>query len=416
MERKRADVAAPASPGCAEVEPEAEPEAEPDAVPPQDAAPAREPSVEAAAEPVQEPEAPAPADIADDEQAALWRERQARAWHQRTWLRVLVGLAAVVGLAAIIPYPLRIISECTIIPGERARVRAELQGVLSEILVDEARAVKQGEVIARLDDRALKAERLKMLAEIDKIEAELATLRQGHRREELQQQEAVLAARRNEVEFAAKEADRRDEMAREGVGSRQAAEEASRALETRRRAVDEAQAALRLLQAGTRPEEIAAHEAVLKRARAELAYVDEKLAMTFVRAPVDGEILTPRFREHVHEGVEAGGLVCEIANTRRMRAEILVPERDVDAISLGMPAVVKVESYPTHRFEGKVDFIAPTVDGDDKRVRVVVELDNAARLLKANMSGYGEVETGDHSLLHLATRRVLRWIRVRFLI
>ena len=31
-----------------------------------------------------------------------------------------------------------------------------------------------------------------------------------------------------------------------------------------------------------------------------------------------------------------------------------------------MPAVVKVESYPTRSFEGKVDFIAPAVDGEDK--------------------------------------------------
>ena len=361
-------------------------------------------------------DAPTAADVAEQEQAELWGKTRARAWHERRWLRVLIVLAALTGISAIIPYPLRITSECTIIPSERAKVRSELQGVLSEILVDEGHAVKKGEVIARLDDRALAAERLKVLAEIDKIEAELAILRKGHRREEIQQQASVLEAHRAELEFASKEAVRREQMASEGVGSRQAAEAASRELETRRRAVDEAQAALRLLEAGSRPEEIAAHEAVLKGARAELAYVDERLAMTIVRAPIDGEILTPRFRERLHEGVDAGGLVCEIASTRRMRAEIFVPEREVDVIKLGMPAVVKVESYPTHRFEGKVDFIAPTVDGEDKRVRVVVELDNAAGLLKANMTGYGEIEVGDRSLIHLATRRVLRWIRVRFLI
>jgi len=392
MERQR-EVDSPASQANAVPEPEPEPAA--------DAAPS---------------DAPTAADIAEQEQAELWREERARAWHERRWLRGLVVLAALAGLAAIIPYPLRITSDCTIIPRERAKVRSELQGVISEILVDEGHVVKQGEAIARLDDRALKAERAKVLAEIAKIEAEIAILRQGHRREEIQQQASVLAAHRAEVEFASKEAARREQMASEGVGSRQAADQASRELESRRRAVDEAQAALRLLEAGSRPEEIAAHEALLEGARAELAYVDERLAMTIVRAPIDGEILTPRFREHIHEGVEAGGLVCEIANTHRMRAEILVPEREVDVITVGMPAVVKVESYPTHRFEGKVDFIAPTVDGEDKRVRVVVELDNAAGLLKANMTGYGEIEVGDRSLIHLATRRVLRWIRVRFLI
>ena len=138
--------------------------------------------------------------------------------------------------------------------------------------------------------------------------------------------------------------------------------------------------------------------------------------MTVVRAPIDGEVLTPRFREHINESVEAGGLVCELAQTQRMRAEIFVPERDVDVIRIGMPAVIKVESYPTQPFEGKVEFIAPTVDGEGKRVRVVVELDNAKRMLKPNMSGYGEIEAGKRSLLDLATRRIVRWVRVRFLI
>ena len=361
-------------------------------------------------------DASTPAEIAEQEQQALWNAARARAWHQRTWLRVVLVLAALTSAAAIIPYPLRITSECMIIPRERAKVRSELPGVITEILVDEGGAVQKGDVITRLDDRALKADRQKVVADIDRIEAELAVLRQGHRREEILKQQAILAARRNEVEFAAKEADRRGQMVRDGVGSPQAAEAASRDLETKRQAVAEAEAALRLLQAGSRPEEIAAHEAVLQRSRAELAYVDEKLAMTLIRAPIDGEILTPRFHEHLHEGVEAGGLICELANTHRMRAEIFVPEREVDAIALGMPAIVKVESYPTQPFEGKVDFIAPAVGGDDKRVRVVVELDNAAGLLKANMTGYGEVETGKHSLLHLATRRILRWIRVRYLL
>ncbi|HET7502105.1 MAG TPA: efflux RND transporter periplasmic adaptor subunit [Kofleriaceae bacterium] len=357
-----------------------------------------------------------PDEIAEQEQAALWHAQTSRAWHQRRWLRALGVVTLLVAAAAALPYPLRITSECTIIPGRRAQVRAELRGVIAEVMADEGYPVKRGDVIARLDDRALKAERDKVLAEIDKIEAELATLRSGHRPEELQQQGAVVAARRNEVEFAAREAERRDQMARDGVGSVQAAEQATRDLEARRRAVSEAEAALRLLQAGTRPEEIAAHEAVLKRAHAELAYVEDQLARTLVRSPIDGEILTPRFREHVHEGVEAGGLVCEIADTRRMRAEIFIPEREVDAIGLGMPAIIKVESYPMHPFEGKVDFIAPAVSGDDRRVRVVVELDNPDHLLKANMSGYGEVETGKHSLLDLGTRRALRWIRVRYLL
>jgi putative peptide zinc metalloprotease protein len=354
--------------------------------------------------------------IAAQEQAELLATERKRAWHQRRWLRVLLALVVIAGIAAVVPWPLRITAECTVIPRERVNVRAELGGVLSEILVDEGQQVKKGDVLAKLDDRALQAERLRTLADIERYTAEVALLKTGSRKEEIQRQQAVLAARKSEVAFAAKEAHRRTKMVRQGVGSQAAADQANGQLAERKQAVSEAEAALRLLVAGSRPEEVAAREAILQRARAELAFVDQKIAMTVIRAPIDGEVLTPRFRERLNEGIELGGLICEIANTKTMRAEVFVPQRDVDAIAVGMPVTVKVESHPTHPFEGKVAFISPAVDGADRRVRVIAELDNAKGLLKPNMTGYGEIESGDRPILHLATRRVIRWIRVRFLI
>jgi len=360
-------------------------------------------------------DAPQQEQPAQREQDELWNSVRKK-WYQRTWVRVLGVLALLVGTSAIVPYPLRITAECTIIPTERATVRSELPGVLAEIVVNEGQAVKKGDVIAHLDTRALKSERDKTVAEIDKLQADLSRLRHGHRPEEIEQARAALAARRTEADYAAKQARRGAEMLREGVGSKQAAEQSSRDLASRSRAIGEAEAALKLLEAGARPEEIAAQEAEVKRAQVELQFVDDKLAMSTIRAPIDGTILTPHFKEHVNAGVEAGGTVCEIANLTHMRAEILVPERDVDVIEVGMLATVKVESFPTHPFEGKVNFVAPIVDDKDHRVRVVVDLDNAKAMLMSNMTGYGEVKTTDHSLLHLATRRFVRWIRVRFLL
>ncbi|MDB4961940.1 MAG: hypothetical protein JWP01_1939 [Myxococcales bacterium] len=354
--------------------------------------------------------------VAAQEQEALIAAKRTR-WYQRRLVRFLAIVAVLGTVSAFVHYPLRITSDCTIIPSERAMVRTELEGVLAEILVDEGQSVKKGDVIARIDDRALKAERAKVMFELERLEAELTRLRNGHRPEEIQQQVAVLAARKTEAGFAAKQAKRRAEMVREGVGSLQQAEDATRDRDIKRRAVAEADAALRLVKAGARPEELASHQAVIKRAQVELEYLDQKLAMTIIRAPIDGEVLTPRFRERVNAAVEAGGLVCEIANTRRVRAEIHVPQRFLDAVAVGMPALVKVESYPDHPFEGKVDFIAPAADdAEGRRVRVVVELNNEQGLLKPNMSGYGEVNAGDRSVLELATRRIARWVRVRFLL
>lgn len=367
------------------------------------------------------PPAPETAEKVQAEQDAVWKQTQATQprWYQRTSVRLALAAAIATIAAAIIPYPLYVTSECAIIPNARVYVRSPIAGVLAEILVDEGTPVKKGDVIARLDDRHLVADRRKAVAETERIEAELERLRHGARPEEISQKRAELEARRTAVDFALKEARRRAGMLQEGVGSRQAQEEAQLDLQIKQNAAYEAAAALKLVEAGTRPEEIAAREAELKRARAELEFIDQKLAdMVVIRAPMDGVVLTPRFRERLNENVEAGGLVCEIADTRTVRAEIFVYEREADSIAVGMPVVVKVESYPLHPFEGKVGFIAPAVEARDKInvIRVETTLDNRDRMLRQDMTGYGEVECGKRSLLDLATRRLLRWIRVRFLL
>jgi multidrug resistance efflux pump len=385
----------------------AEPEAEP-----------AEPQPEPEAEPAPQEAQPETPEGVEAEQQALWQEMRKVKWHQRRWVRVLLVLGVLVLAAAIVPYPLKITSETVIVPLERAYVRAKTAGIIAEITVDEAAVVRKGDVLARLDDRELKTEQRKAAADIQRIEAEIVRLRRGARNEEIEGQRAVVAAAANEVAFARKEATRRARMAQQGVGSVQARDQAEHEFQVKQKALAEAGAALRLLKAGSRPEEIAGREAELDRAKAQLAFVDQQLELTVIRAPIDGVLLTPKFRERLYEKIEAGGLLCQIAKTDRMRAEIYLSENDMDSVEVGQPVVVKVQSYPTREFTGKVDFLAPTVErkGDENRVRVVSELANTDGLLKQDMTGYGEINCGNRRVLALLTRRVLRWVRVRFLL
>jgi multidrug resistance efflux pump len=391
--------------------PPREPEPEPEA--PADDGDA-EPEAEAPPVPAATPES------VDSEQENLWNQSHAeRRWYQRWWVRTLALVAAVTIASMVITYPLHITAECAIIPAERVYVRSPLRGVIAEILVDEGAHVHKGDVIVRLDDRDLEADKRKAEAEVERIAADLQRARHGARPEEISQQRAILQARETAAAFAQKEAVRRSKMVQEGVGSKQAQDEAELDLHVKQNAAAEAASALRLLEAGTRPEEIAALEAAQNRAKAELDFIDQKLReMIVIRAPMDGVVLTPKFREHLRENVDAGGLICEIADTSVVHAEVFVPEREADTVAIGFPVVVKVESYPLHPFNGVVDFIAPAVEVRDgvNVMRVTAKLDNSNGMLRQDLTGYGEIEAGRRTLFDLATRRLLRWIRVRFLI
>jgi multidrug resistance efflux pump len=386
--------------------------APPPAPPPEHAAPPRP-------APAPPPKMATPESVAVEEQQA-WEDNKPRVplW-KRTWLRMIVFLALVGTAVTVIEYPLHVTAEASIVPTDRSYVRSAMAGVIADILVDEGAVVHKGDVLVRLDVRDLTAEQAKAEAQIERIQAELERLRHGARPEEIKQQRSVVRARSTAVSYARKEVVRRSQMHAEGVGAKHAADEAELDLHIKEGALAEAVAALDLLMAGTRPEEIVAKKAALKQAQAERDFIEQKIKdMAVIRAPRDGVLLTPKLRERLGERVEAGGLVCEIANTATMRAEIFVPEREADTVVLGMPVVVKVESYPLHPFNGKVDFIAPAVEARDKAnsIRVVAILDNREGLLRQNMTGYGEIDCGKRSLFNLATRRVLRWLRVRLLI
>lgn len=371
----------------------------------------------APAEKVPEPAAQPPTGEADGE--GLWRRVRRVRPLERASVRGALGLAAALAVLALVRYPLNVTAECVILPAERRYVRAARGGVLAHLAVGEGAQVHKGDVLARLDDRELVAEQLGAQAQIERIRANLARLRKGARPEEIARQRALIAARESEATFARNELERQTGVFKSGYASQGELEKAERDVRMKEGEANEARASLQLLLAGTLPEEIAAEEAELKRAQAQLQFIDQQLQeMVVIRAPIDGVLLTPKFHERLHEHVAAGDVVCEIADLGTMQAEVFVPEREMDALCQGLPATIKVASYPTEAFEGRVIHIGATVEHHNglDYVRVVAEIQDPKRLLKQNMTGYGEIHADRQPILSLMTRRVLRWIRVRFLI
>jgi HlyD family secretion protein len=339
------------------------------------------------------------------------------------WLRGAVRLVAMVVIPcaiAAIPYPLYVTEECVALPVERRDVRAQIEGLLAEILVDEGAVVHRGDVIARLDTREIDAALSQATAEVERLSANLAKLRAGNRKEEIARLDALVESRADDLHFAELDLARRQGAFADGVGSAEQVERAEREVAVKRAAQVEILAEQRLVRAGFRREEIAIAEAELDKAHAEIALLEKQRSLHTITAPIDGQVTTPRLRERLHEKIAAGGSVCELADTKSIRFEVFVPERHGDIVALRQPTTVKIQAYPLRPFRGEVVFIAPATEREprngEKVIRVETIIDNSERLLRPGMTGYAEVTTGRRSLANLALRRLVRWIRVRFLI
>ena len=147
---------------------------------------------------------------------------------ERQSVRGSLALALVLAALAVIPYRLEVTAECVILPAQRRHVRAAMEGVLSEITVDEGAVVREGQVLARLDDRQLVAERRAAEARVERIRANLLRLRNGVRREEDRPAAGGESARESTAAFVQSELLRQQGLLSNGFVSQQTVEAAER--------------------------------------------------------------------------------------------------------------------------------------------------------------------------------------------
>jgi len=172
-------------------------------------------------------------------------------------------------------------------------------------------------------------------------------------------------------------------------------------------------ATLRLLEAGSRPEEIDAEKAKLARLKEERTFLEKQQERLKITSPIPGVIVTPRLLEKIGQYFKEGDLICEIEEPRSMEVEIPLEEQDLERVSTGMRVDLKPRSQPFQTVGAKVIRIAPqaTVGKVQSTVNVCCAPDEASHELIANTTGYARIYSNRSSLAGYVTHRVWRYFR-----
>ena len=109
-------------------------------------------------------------------------------------------------------------------------------------------------------------------------------------------------------------------------------------------------------------------------------------------APRDGVVL----ERSAIEGMRAqpGDVLFRVADTSVVWALIDVAERDLGALAVGQPVIVRARGYPGREFAGKVSVIYPQVNRDTRTARIRIELSNPDFALLPDMYVDAEIDTG----------------------
>jgi putative peptide zinc metalloprotease protein len=330
----------------------------------------------------------------------------------------IVGLAAAVCLW-FVRTDLKVAGEFRILPLHNADVRADVDGIIEQVLHDEGDPVDAGSLIVRLSDRDYRPELDKISAEIAEKDAHLKMLRTGARAEEIELARTALRKTEERVKFSQDNLQIEESLYADKLSSKKDYQAAEELAAVRHKEMEEARASLQLLLAGCRPEEIEATQAEINRLAAMQKYLQEQVQRLRITTPIAGVITTHRLADKLGATVKKGDLIAEVHQLKTVNAEIVVPEKEISEVRVGQRVLLKARAHIGASFEGKVTAISPvaskSAEGQVQHTFLVVtELDNTAGLLKSEMSGNAKIYCGVHRLYEIVFRRLIRFVRVEF--
>lgn len=114
-------------------------------------------------------------------------------------------------------------------------------------------------------------------------------------------------------------------------------------------------------------------------AKTQAAQIKQQIEDGNLVAPVSGTIV----KKNVEEGefVNVGSVVASVVDISKLKANVLVSEKDIYRLSPNMPVTILCDIYPGKTFKGNVRYISPKGDeSHNYQVEVTVENNNSAQL------------------------------------
>lgn len=245
-----------------------------------------------------------------------------------------------------------------------ARIGAEITGTVAERFVREGDQVQAGDLLISLHQD-------EWLAQYKQAQTALAQLTNQLYPQALES----LAEARLAYQQAQREAQRRAQLAEQGMLSTEQSEQAQSLAKTRKTSLTRAELLVRSLQPGGDEERL-----LQQRLQSAKANLDK----TQISAPFAGRVQT----RNVEPGdqVQPGKVLLEIARLDGLEIVAAVDEKYMAPLQLGQSAVVIADAWPEHELPATVSFIAPAVDESSGTLDVHLQVQDSEARLRQGMT------------------------------
>jgi RND family efflux transporter MFP subunit len=156
------------------------------------------------------------------------------------------------------------------------------------------------------------------------------------------------------------------------------------------------------------------HHAKAAEAQAQLTLVEHQMQRARIRAPFDGVVIKGDLSQSLGAPVQRGEVLMTLAPDERFRLIIEVDERDIARVRPGQPGRLALAATPGETLAFRVSRILPVAVAGDGRNFFEVEalIDDEGNALRPGLRGVAKIAVGEHSLLWIATHRVVEWLHI----
>jgi HlyD family secretion protein len=279
------------------------------------------------------------------------------------------------------------------IEGTDVNLSAKNSGTIQTLTVNEGDAVVQGQVVAVLSRNDLVAQRDQDALAVTTAQANLDNLVSGARAQEIAEGQASVNIAQANYNKAVDDLARNQPLYQSGAVSKEVLDQSQTAVEVDKGQLDSAQAAFSLLQAGNRPDAIAAAQDEVKQSQAVLQSAQAVLNDLNVVSPINGTVLTKNYEQG--EFVQMGSPIVTLVNLDDLWIRVYIPTDQLPSIKLGQQVLFtvsglqKVFAGTVEEINSQGEFTLKTIQTEEERANVVfgvkIKIDKEGGVLKPGM-------------------------------
>jgi RND family efflux transporter MFP subunit len=291
---------------------------------------------------------------------------------------------APVEVAAVVKGTIRnlVTADAVLYPRDQASITPKISAPVRRFLVNRGDHVKQGQLLAELENRDLLAAVTESRGQLDQAESS-ARVANASVPEQVTKAQTDMEAARAQTDAAQKLLDSRQQLLKEGAIARKMVDEAQVALAQARAQLDTAQQHLTALQSVGRQEVVKNAAAQVEAARGHHETAQAQVNYSEIRSPITG-VVTDR-PLYAGEMANAGMPLLTVMDVSSIVARVNLSQAQAKDVKVGNEATL-TPTDGSQAVTGKVTIVSPAVDPNSTTVQVWVQAVNPGERLRAGAS------------------------------